>query len=105
LEQCLRDGGDVNATDDDGKTPLHVAAGKGNLDMCLALLSHGAYIDAETPAGQTPLDLAATYYHYMLHSMPVAAKERLPVCAVLYHMGARPPNLPEDPSFVTCCAT
>ncbi|EQC26839.1 hypothetical protein SDRG_15350 [Saprolegnia diclina VS20] len=49
---------DVNITDDDGNTPLHIAA-RHNAGNLKALLKAGADIDARNKARDTPLHLAA----------------------------------------------
>ena len=49
---------DVNKT---GWTPLHYAASGGHVDAVKLLLSHSAYIDAESPNRTTPLMMAAMY--------------------------------------------
>lgn len=56
-------GADVNKT---GWTPLHYAASTPmpeQTDMVRLLLTHHAYIDAESPNGTTPLMMAASYGH------------------------------------------
>jgi len=49
---------DVNKT---GWTPLHYAASGGHVEAVKLLLSHSAYIDAESPNRTTPLMMAAMY--------------------------------------------
>ena len=49
---------DVNKT---GWTPLHYAASGGHIEVIKLLLSHSAYIDAESPNQTTPLMMAAMY--------------------------------------------
>jgi ankyrin repeat protein len=50
---------DLNARMKKGrKTALHIAASKGNVGVCRALLEAGAEIAAKTSLKQTPLDLA-----------------------------------------------
>ena len=51
--------GDVNLTDDAGRTPLHLAATRCHVDAAKLLLDKGAKIDAKAAGGTTPLDLAA----------------------------------------------
>lgn len=51
--------GDVNLTDDAGRTPLHLAATHCHIDAAKLLLDRGAKIDAKAVGGTTPLDLAA----------------------------------------------
>jgi ankyrin repeat protein len=51
-------GADVNARDNDGYTPLHHAAARGDNDMILYLISKGADVKAVARSGQTVLDMA-----------------------------------------------
>lgn len=51
----------VNAQDNTGKTPLHLAAALGDHDVMLRLIDDGGCeIDPADNAGRTPLMLAAT---------------------------------------------
>ncbi len=73
---------DVNATTYSCCTPLHVAAGRGDIVMVAYLLSMGGNPDLLTDEGDTALDLAGSEqvlaltgyshsqqhcYHYMCH--------------------------------------
>ena len=51
--------GDVNLTDDAGRTPLHLAAAHCHADAATVLLAKGAKIEAKATGGTTPLDVAA----------------------------------------------
>jgi len=46
------------ARDENGRTPLHYAAEKGNTKIAHLLLEHGALLDDPDQHGKTPLDLA-----------------------------------------------
>ncbi|MBF0423389.1 MAG: ankyrin repeat domain-containing protein [Magnetococcales bacterium] len=50
---------DIKAVNADGRTPLMLAANRGNVDMIQLLLKEGATIDAQDPQGYTALMLAA----------------------------------------------
>jgi ankyrin repeat protein len=51
----LENGAKANALDNDGVTPLHVAAGMGYRDLAELLLSNGAAVNAEDNKHETPL--------------------------------------------------
>lgn len=57
-KSLIERGADVNKT---GWTPLHYAATKGHISIIKLLLTHYAYIDAESPNKTTPLMMAAMY--------------------------------------------
>ena len=50
VQQAIAAGGDVNARDEYGQTPLMYAAGANSGEVLQALISAGADIHAETPA-------------------------------------------------------
>jgi hypothetical protein len=49
---------DVNARDNDGYTPLHHAASRGDNEMIQYLVDHGADVTAVSRSGQTTADMA-----------------------------------------------
>ena len=49
---------DVNARDNNGYTPLHHAASRGDNEMILYLVAHGADVKAVSRRGQTVVDMA-----------------------------------------------
>ena len=51
-------GADVNARDNDGYTPLHHAAARGDNDLIMYLVSKGADVTAVARSGQTTADMA-----------------------------------------------
>ncbi len=61
VEQLLASGADVNAPDDQGMTPLWVAAGNGRADIVRLLIERGADVNASGKRGRTPLHVA---FHY-----------------------------------------
>jgi len=72
---------DVNAADQDGNTPLHNAAARGDNEMILYLVSRGADVKAINRAGQTTVDMA---------NGPVQRVEPFPATiALLEKLGAK----------------
>ena len=55
---------EVDARDDLGGTPLHVAAVNGNKDVVELLLASKAHVNAKTNRGLTPLSLALDKDHH-----------------------------------------
>ena len=54
----LTHGANANACDKWNYTPLHEAAAKGKLDVCVVLLQHGADIHIRNDDNKTAVDLA-----------------------------------------------
>ncbi|XP_074060182.1 LOW QUALITY PROTEIN: ankyrin repeat domain-containing protein 54-like [Macrotis lagotis] len=76
VRQLLEDGADPGATDDKGRTALHLAACNGHDQIVQLLLSHGADPDLKDGLGNSPLHLAACTNH-------------IPVVTTLLRRGAR----------------
>jgi ankyrin repeat protein len=53
----------MKVVDDEGSSPLHMAAGAGHLESVKFLLDQGAQVDPRDEDGETPLFLAAPYGH------------------------------------------
>jgi ankyrin repeat protein len=51
----LAHGADVNARDNNGVTPLHIAAENGNCDLVSILIANGADVNVKDKAGESPL--------------------------------------------------
>ncbi|XP_022860359.1 integrin-linked protein kinase 1-like isoform X2 [Olea europaea var. sylvestris] len=81
IQELLDSGTDVNFTDIDGRTALHVAACQGRTDVIDLLLRRGAEVDIKDRWGSTPL-ADAIYY------------ENKDVIKLLEARGARPPEAP-----------
>jgi ankyrin repeat protein len=59
LPSYFHEGGDINAGDDFGKTPVHRAAVKNNIEIITYLIERGADINKPDASGITPLMRAA----------------------------------------------
>lgn len=60
VRELLGQGTQVNAVDESGITPLHVAAFNNNVRLAEILLANGANVHARTNNGMTPLHFAAS---------------------------------------------
>ena len=54
-------GANVNCRGEEGGSPLHEAAGSGQLEFAKLLLNQGANINAKDDDGKTPLTIALEY--------------------------------------------
>src|SRR5262245_53544128 len=57
--RLISEGADVNPTEADGATPLHLAAEREDADLVRALLQRGANVKAANRYGVMPLSVAA----------------------------------------------
>ena len=75
-------GGDVNARDDGGYTPLHHAAARGDNEVILYLVSKGANVKAVSRRGQTTADMAngPVLAHLAVSGEPSRCSMKLGVC-------------------------
>ena len=90
----LEHGASVDAQDDRGATPLHLAAKVARCAVLRNLLAHHANIQAEDHTGKTPLHMASAYGNLAAvrflveHGAPIEARD---------HMGRTP--------FLAACAS
>lgn len=61
LQDLVRQGGDFNIPDYDGRTPLHLACCEGHLETVRYLLESGASVHVTDRFNQTPLDNADAF--------------------------------------------
>ncbi|KAH9141809.1 hypothetical protein LEN26_005185, partial [Aphanomyces euteiches] len=54
---------DIQATDEDDRTPLHLASAGGHFDVTKHLLDKGANVDTTDDEDRTPLHLASAGGH------------------------------------------
>ena len=59
----------MNATDDDGRAPLHFAVHFGDEDCVALLLAHGADVHKADDAGRTPMRVAVQREHEKMIEM------------------------------------
>ena len=64
----ITNGATINAKDKDENTPLHFAAGNGNIGIVKLLIKNGAIIDAQNKYGTTPLFETIKTSKYVSHT-------------------------------------
>jgi cytohesin len=73
VKQHLAAGADVNAKDEEGLTPLHLAAGRGHKKIVELLIAKDADVNAKLAVeGETPLHLAAWDGHKEIAELLIA---------------------------------
>ena len=75
---CLQPGCDINATDNSGCTPLHVAISEGNTYLIEQLVGYGADLNIKEESGCTPLNilvfLEMSGVHLTVTFQPISSK-------------------------------
>ncbi|WP_050029281.1 ankyrin repeat domain-containing protein [Verrucomicrobium sp. BvORR034] len=69
--RLLKLGLDINAQRDDGRTPLHLASGKGDVELSVWLLEHKANVNLADKEGRTPLMAAVGSGSYDEPLLPI----------------------------------
>ena len=106
VEEYLADGGNVQSTDPNGATPLHVACFFGRADIAELLLKSNASLVARNKEGQRPQDLllidwGTTAYFANLFQVPAERNDvltgRAKIAALISErVGSKVPSLPVD---------
>jgi ankyrin repeat protein len=73
VKQHLAAGTDVNAKNDDGWAPLHLAAHEGHKEIVELLIAKGANVNAKVKYGRTPLFYAAHEGHKEIAELLIAS--------------------------------
>ena len=60
---------EMNENKRKGKTVLHIAVKKGNIQMVSLLLEKGASISSKSSKGKLPIDIAKENNHLQIHSI------------------------------------
>ena len=63
VKDAINNGSDLNETDEDGITPLHVAAKNGNLEIAKLLINYGADKNLRDNNGTLPIEFAKNNNH------------------------------------------
>ncbi|XP_076547716.1 inactive serine/threonine-protein kinase TEX14 [Osmia lignaria lignaria] len=67
LDLLFQNGADVNATEFTGlRTPMHIVAMTGNLQLATYLIEKGADLRRKNRAGKTPLEVAIMYKNFKI---------------------------------------
>ncbi len=79
LKLLIENGSDVNAQNNDGNTPLHCAARKGELDIVKLLIANGADVNAQNKKNITPLGYAYSNGHTEIINTLLSVKAEKPI--------------------------
>ena len=78
-------GTDINQTDANGQTPLHVAAEKGRLIVAKLLLEHGANIEGKDSEGHPPIHAAVMAGRTQIAQLLIGKGAQFNTNNLLYH--------------------
>lgn len=66
VRKLFKQNGEVNVSDYDQRTPLHIAASKNFLDIAKFLIDKGANLESEDKYGRIPIEDALVNFHYQV---------------------------------------
>ena len=75
VEMLIAEGADVNTRNDDGKTPLHMAAIRGNYQAVKFFVDHGAEVLVFDKSGWTPRGYASVKHHTKIVNFPLSREK------------------------------
>ena len=81
---------DVNLTDINGITPLHIASNSGHLEICKFLCKHVKDKNALDNNGRTPLDLAVSKRKWEIVKFQKISMEKIGTTFRFVHIGLKP---------------
>ena len=79
LDWCLKQGVDIEVSDNYGRTPLHWAVRNGHTEVVKLLFAAGAQIEVRDNDGRTPLILAALHKHTKIMKLLLKAGAQVEV--------------------------
>ena len=86
--QIIQEGGDVDLTGHQKRTPLHWAAERGDVAVVKALLEKTRKIHVKDNEGATPLDLAIANNHQAVVDLFLDSFDELCIAVFIYFIGA-----------------
>lgn len=69
IRELIKNGANINATNENGETPLYKSAFWAGMNIILTLIELGANVDAKDINGNTPLHIAIAKGEYILNNL------------------------------------